>query len=58
MDVKVGEPLTELTKENFYSYIEASDKLVVVDFYTDWCVEELGIGTDERGGEGRCIGGR
>ena len=49
MDAKVGEPLTELTKENFYSYIEASDKLVVVDFYTDWCVADLGSGTDERG---------
>ncbi|CAL8472180.1 g11722 [Coccomyxa elongata] len=30
--------LRELTKDNFYSFLkENADKLVVVDYYTDWC---------------------
>lgn len=30
--------LRELTKDDYYSYIEASaSTLTVVDFYTDWC---------------------
>lgn len=30
--------LQELTKDNFQTFLdEAGDKLVVVDFYTDWC---------------------
>lgn len=31
-------PLQELTKDTFQSFLDAAgDKLVVVDFFTDWC---------------------
>lgn len=34
-----GSGLKELNKDSFHSFLEdAADTLVVVDFYTDWCV--------------------
>jgi thioredoxin 1 len=37
-DTAAAPQLLELTKDNFQQYLDAAgDKLVVVDFFTDWC---------------------
>ncbi len=36
---KAGEKLLDLDSNTFHPFLEeAGDTLVVVDFYTDWCV--------------------
>lgn len=38
--VKTMETMLELNKDTFYPFLkgeEAGDKLVIIDFYTDWC---------------------
>lgn len=43
-DAPSATALRELNKDDFWSFLKEADgegKLVVVDFYTDWCVLKL-----------------